>query len=229
MGARGPKAKGGYGDKTAVLSTRITAPTRQALTEAAAKSGRSLSSEVEHRLRRSFDEDEKTIDRLGGPQLYAILRLISSTMDAVGKQAFFSRSHKISEDANWLYDPYCYDQVVKAVTTILENLRPAGDPAPRPYSQAEIGNLRNESDPKIIAEQLAWFNAFANNTGEWSANGVLSEIMKVDRSSLPLPNSSDPHILLLHRIANGLAPLLDKLEQTTHDAANGTGDNSEGE
>ena len=202
MGARGPKPKGGYGDKTAVLSTRITAPTRRALETAAAKSGRSLSSEVEYRLRRSFDEDEKTIDRLGGPQLYAILRMISATMELTGLHAYFMSRHEIAKSVEWLYDAYCYDQVVKTVTTILESLRPPGDPSPPVSVPANIqANIP-------VDEALEHLNWLRNNLGAGLAQGFFNMVDEAEPIQ-PLPNEhSNKSRELAQRIAEGLQPVL---------------------
>jgi hypothetical protein len=57
MGARGPKPKGEYEKQTAVFSSRLTPELRAWVSEAASISGRSLSQEIEHRLRFSFAMD----------------------------------------------------------------------------------------------------------------------------------------------------------------------------
>ena len=67
MGKRGPEPKGEYGrriGRTAVLSTRLQPDTRNRLSGAAKANRRSLSQELEHRLRRSFVEDDKVVDFL---------------------------------------------------------------------------------------------------------------------------------------------------------------------
>ncbi len=56
MGKRGPLPRGEYGRKigrTAVLSTRLQPDTRALLVAAKEASGRSLSQELEHRLRQT--------------------------------------------------------------------------------------------------------------------------------------------------------------------------------
>src|SRR3977135_2623120 len=62
---RGRAPKGEYAGKTEVMSFRLTPDTKAALRRAAATSGRSLSQEAEHRLRRGHDEEE-AISKLGG-------------------------------------------------------------------------------------------------------------------------------------------------------------------
>jgi TraY domain len=60
---RGRAPKGEYAGKTEVMSFRLTPDTKAALRRAAATSGRSLSQEAEHRLRRGLD-DEEAISKL---------------------------------------------------------------------------------------------------------------------------------------------------------------------
>ena len=128
MGKRGPQASGGYADKTAVLSTRITGGLRLALEEAAQESGRTLSSEIEHRLRRSFDNDN-VVETLGGRQLYAILRAISATMMVVGTGWLSAASNKSRQHLLWLNDPAAFDEVVQGTNAVLQTLRPKSEPS----------------------------------------------------------------------------------------------------
>ena len=83
MGKRGPHPKGEYGRKirrTAVLSTRLQPDTRARLLQAAKANGRSLSQELEHRLRRTFIEDDKSIEWYGSEQTAAVVKLIGATI-----------------------------------------------------------------------------------------------------------------------------------------------------
>jgi hypothetical protein len=124
MPERGRRPQGRYKQKTEVFSTRIRADTKAALEGAARERGHSLSQEVEYRLRRSFDEDQGIIEKLGGRQNYAVLRLISSLMETIYNPA--------DARASWLLDPHAFDQLVKAVILVLEELRPPGDPSVPP-------------------------------------------------------------------------------------------------
>jgi hypothetical protein len=118
MGKRGPKPKGEYSDKSRVLSTRIRADTRARLEAAAKATGRSLSQEIERRLRQSFDEDG-TIERaFGSRRNYALMRLISSVIETL--------CNPDNYEADWVDDPYLFDQSLRAVNQVLEAIRPAG-------------------------------------------------------------------------------------------------------
>lgn len=123
---RGRRPQGNYKGKTKVLSTRITAELSAALRQSAAIKGHSVSQEIEHRLRRSFGEDLGIIERFGNRRNYAVLRLISSYMDALYKPGDL--------DASWLDDPYIFAQLERAVALMFDQLRPAGDARPPLYS-----------------------------------------------------------------------------------------------
>jgi hypothetical protein len=120
--ARGRRPQGAYRGKGSVLSTRITPELRQELEAAAQAKGHSLSQEIEHRLRRSFEEDRGIIERFGNRRNYAVLRLIASYMDVLYKPGDLN--------ASWLDDPYVFAQLEKALALTVEQLRPPGDATP---------------------------------------------------------------------------------------------------
>lgn len=223
MGKRGPKAKGGYGDKTKVFSSRLNAETRNALQEAAKKSGRSLSSEVEHRLRRSFDND-RVVEVLGGRQMFAILRAIAAAMNASGIQILIGRDSApdseidaagVVDSVNWLNDPYAFDCAVRAANVVLEALRPPGAPTPWSMTGVQI-NAKTEEEREEIRGVLQWV---MENRGEMLGETVLRCIARSEntqpapgdlpRSDNPLlrPRSGDP---LFRRIASDLGELHDR-------------------
>lgn len=200
MGRRGPKPKGGYGEKTNVLSTRITAPTRRALERAAKKSGLSISSEVELRLRRSFIDDGNITDAFGGRRIYAMARLIGSTMSLVGEQAFGMRRGKVGNELDWLSDPYAYDQAVAATVRILETLRPEGDTAFPKRS------FEDERINRVHADAMA-------NLGSGSAAYLLKEVAEAD-ATLPLPNIKLTKTQkLVREAAADLGPIRDNIRK----------------
>jgi hypothetical protein len=106
----GAPPKGEYVDRKSTLTTRITSELRGALDTAAAQSGRSLGQEVERRLRRSFDEEQRIIETLGGRENYAILRLISCVLDSHG--------------GDWRVDEANFDYIVAATALVLRLFGP---------------------------------------------------------------------------------------------------------
>jgi hypothetical protein len=163
MRRRGPNPKGEYAEKSAVLSTRIREDTRQALTDASKASGRSLSQEIEYRLRRSFDDDARIVDIFGGQQNYAVLRLLSGVMSAV--------SNPFLPATGWLDDPYRFNQVLKIINTVLEEFRPIGNP-----------ELQTQDEGTRIAGEL--------QAGTVSAMAV--DALKRATNELPLDPKNNP-------------------------------------
>jgi hypothetical protein len=134
MGKRGPAPKGEYADKSQVLSTRIGRETRQALKAAAASKGRTISHEVEKRLRRSFEDDDKISEAFGSRRNYALMRMLAVSMELVFRPD--------NPDADWLEDPWLFDQVIRTLTNLLEAVRPEGpivDPFPNDWDFMSAG------------------------------------------------------------------------------------------
>ena len=153
MSERGRPPKGKFRNKLATISTRVTSDTREALETAAAKSGHSLSQEIEWRLRRSFDEERNIVDNLGGPESYAFLRLIAQSIDMTARQAGAIASRARGQTATWLNDPYVYDQAVKAVNVVLEAFRPEGDSA-RPKIKVRAAPGQTQEDADQLTDQI---------------------------------------------------------------------------
>ena len=123
MGKRGPTAKGEYHDKSKVLSTRISAELREALELVAKDRGGTLSREIEHRLRRTFDDDRKIDLVFGSRRMFQLMRLIASVIEST-----VNRKIDVAKKPNldWLDDPYAYDQAMRAIIVTLETMRPQG-------------------------------------------------------------------------------------------------------
>lgn len=186
----GPAPKGAYAGKSMVLSTRITPETRAALVGAKTKSGRSLSQEIEHRLRRSFDRDERWIEIFGSRQNYAVLRLIAAAMDTVNP----TRS-----GSSWRDDPFAFDQMIIAVNAVLAALRPPGDPSAERV--AEAAGSGGPTDPYTRAKQ-----SYLPLQGALRAEDLLQRIKETD-PALPIPRRADP----VPFIRDDLGALVDRI------------------
>jgi hypothetical protein len=124
MGKRGPQPKGEYGRKTArtaVLSTRLQPDTRARLLKTAKANRRSLSQELEHRLRRTFVEDDKTVEFYGTEQTAAVVKLIGLTLNAAAARN--SRRGRYE----WLKEQWLFDDVIDAIVHTLLWFRPGGE------------------------------------------------------------------------------------------------------
>jgi hypothetical protein len=121
---RGRPVQGEYAGKSEVMSFRITPETKAALARASEASGRSLSQEAEHQLRRA-------LFHLGTGPTYAVLQTIGKAVETVVNLK--------KRDAHWTDDAYVFDQAVKAITEMFQLLRPVGVP-PESLEQAlELG------------------------------------------------------------------------------------------
>ncbi|WP_336488832.1 hypothetical protein [Methylobacterium nigriterrae] len=103
---------------TVQLKLRLKEPDRAALERAAQGRGVSMNTEIVDRLRRSFDDDRSVSDIFGNRRDFALMKLIYSTIETI--------SNLNKPDADWLEDPYRFDQAFKAVTAIFESIRPPG-------------------------------------------------------------------------------------------------------
>jgi len=174
---RGRKPSGNYKQKTHVFSARITEDLRSTLVSAAKESGHSISQEVEHRLRRSFDEDIKIDLTFGGRRNYAVLRMISCLMELVYNPDY--------PEKELIDDPFAFNQFLKATVETLGRLRPACDPSP-PQVDLPLGPMIKD-----------W-------QGLWQAEDWLNAI-KTAPAALPIgkpippPNAQPARRLHLHR------------------------------
>jgi hypothetical protein len=113
---RGPAPKGEYADKAATLSTRITRDLRDWLEQAAKKTGRSLSDEIENRLRQTFVEEGRMIDRFGNERTARVLQVVANVLTGMRNPE--------NPDADWLDDPITFDMGTEAIHWTLEAVRP---------------------------------------------------------------------------------------------------------
>jgi hypothetical protein len=132
---------------------------------AARSSGRSQSQEIEFRLERSFDRQDLLMDVLAnafGPQAAELLEVLGRALHTTAGWmrtmtliAESSSNSSAASSAAWLEDcldnPHVYEQAVKAITSVLERLRPAGDRAP----STELAEILKKSGWENFGEHLA--------------------------------------------------------------------------
>ena len=141
MGKRGPQPKGEYGGKirrTAVLSTRLQPDTRARLSEAAKVSGRSVSQELEHRLRRTFTDDDKAVEFYGNEQNAAVVKLIGATINSTAVRTAAKQKYE------WLKEQWLFDDVMDAIVHMLLWFRPGGDSGRQQITLSSGTNLANQ-------------------------------------------------------------------------------------
>jgi hypothetical protein len=104
-----------------VLSTRLQPDTRAWLVAAAQANARSLSQELEHRLRRTFADDNKAVEFYGTGQTAAVVKLIGATIHSAAARGSAQKKH------DWLKEQWLFDDVMDAIAPVLMWFRPGGD------------------------------------------------------------------------------------------------------
>src|SRR4051794_14659045 len=137
---KGPAPRGEYVGKSSVFSTRIRPDLRQKLEQGAKKSGRSLSQEIEHRLRRSFVEDEKIAERFGDRKTFLLLELMAKAIQFKGTEG---------KPGEWLENPDDFELAIAAALAVLEAVRPKGfvdrdNPFLQVATRYQAENIANE-------------------------------------------------------------------------------------
>jgi hypothetical protein len=114
---KGPAPRGEYVGKSSVFSTRIRPDLRQKLEQGAKKSGRSLSQEIEHRLRRTFVEDEKISEMFGDRRTFLLMKMMAAAIQFKGDDR---------PPGEWLENPDDFEIGIAAALSVLEAVRPRG-------------------------------------------------------------------------------------------------------
>jgi hypothetical protein len=109
--------------KRDVIAVRATEEFRQQIDDAAAQAGRSMSQEIEARLRDSFEADRAH----GGGEQAEVVRRMASIMN------FVSRRFGVS----WMHDEAGFDVVVEALDEMLAGLRPSERVEPERLERSE--------------------------------------------------------------------------------------------
>jgi len=148
----GRPPKGPYPGKSAALATRVSPELRAAIDEMARRAGRSLSQEVEFRLRSTFDANlkmdrrEQLAQLFGGPENMAIFRLIAE----VQATAEYYVTQEI-EGKSWKDDPFVCKTFRHAADVIWKALGPRGEAVPPTGVK-----LPGDGDPEVLGEAIAW-------------------------------------------------------------------------
>jgi hypothetical protein len=114
---RGPAPRGEYAGKSSVFSTRIRPDLRRKLEQAAKKSRRSLSQEIEHRLRGTVVEDEKISERFGDRRTFLLMQMMAMAIRFKGDD---------NRPGAWLENPDDFEIAIAAALLVLEAVRPRG-------------------------------------------------------------------------------------------------------
>jgi TraY domain-containing protein len=122
----GRKPQGEFSNKRALLATRVTLETRKSLDAAARKSGRSLSQEVEYRLRDSLKISDKVRRQPASAALAYLATRLAETISVISKRP-------------WHSNRWCIETLKFAVTKLLDQVPAREDDQP-----AHLNNLTPE-------------------------------------------------------------------------------------
>ena len=117
---------------TVDVRVRVREPVRAALEAAAQARGISVNAEVVGRLEGTFSVEAllpQALDLQFGRETGAVLTLIGHAIRHTVRSSTIVNSAPAADDA-WLDDAWLFEQAVKAVGVILEELRPAGKATP---------------------------------------------------------------------------------------------------
>ncbi len=143
---RGRPPKGEYADTRAALTARVTTELRAALDRAAGENDRSLSQEIEHRLRSTFaaglpgGSGNVIADTYGGRETYALMLVVAQLAKSV---AFLTQK-------SWIEDRFAFEVMRTALAEVVAQMAPEGEP--------EISGSDKEAldvKPKLIGEMVA--------------------------------------------------------------------------
>jgi hypothetical protein len=118
MAKRGRRPRGEYPEKKRVFASRIREDTWTLLQESAATSGRSISQEFEHRLRRGLDEDKAIENDFGDRRTLALMKM--AAMAAVNS----ARLNPIHSKMHWTSNAEAFDRALNAIVEVLKAFRP---------------------------------------------------------------------------------------------------------
>jgi hypothetical protein len=105
----GRKPQGEFSNKRALLATRVTLETRKSLDAAARKSGRSLSQEVEYRLRDSLKGSDRASRYPETAALAYLVTRLAETISLISKR-------------RWYRNRWCIETLKFAVTKLLDQV-----------------------------------------------------------------------------------------------------------
>jgi Arc-like DNA binding domain len=148
-GRRGRPPKPIEDRKSAHAGVRLPAALYERLAAAARENNRSLSQEMEARLRLSFEEGQKRFEEFGGSTNYWLFRSIASQIHNVERLAYPTEQ---DEHRRWWQDPYTFKQVKTLINTFCDFFKPNGRAVTPSYyaKDAPLGEWLAEKEMENI-------------------------------------------------------------------------------
>jgi hypothetical protein len=134
-GRPGRKPRAANQGQRVSLGLKVTPEIKNRLDAAARARGRTQSQEAEARLERSFRAEDEVKGALAlayGRRVGGILLVLARAMNDAGWGSGLIKTNSFEGAADWLDEPWAYDQMVQAAKTVLEAFRPEGEIHPPP-------------------------------------------------------------------------------------------------
>jgi hypothetical protein len=165
-----------YTKPRVAIASRLQVPLHNQLKLEAELAGRSISEEIEYRLARGFSDQRTTFDALDyiyGAENAALLTIFGEVIKLIGfwAPALAAANEKTTNvkvtNMAWLDHPFLFEEVVKALGSLLEVLRPDGEAivpeehhellgfGPR-TTKAMIELIDNLASPELGAARSDW-------------------------------------------------------------------------
>lgn len=167
MARRGRRPKDAGSRKSVALSVRVTPSLHAQLDKACARAGRTISQEIEIRLRSSFDRAE-----FGGPTNYWLFRLIARGIGEIeGKSG-----HR------WFADRYTFDECRELLVEAWDRCRPRGRKR-APNALKDEQSLGRRIAMSVLAQLQRQLEGWDLGADTWNAAGYVGTKIK----NPPLP------------------------------------------
>ena len=141
------------------MGVRLTRELRARLEAEARAEGRSLTQEIELRLRESFELEKHINDIFGGKHTQQFLQVMAQLIRLIEISAGGTQREPDGRvRIRWLDDPFTYDLVQSMFETVLRHLRPRGRrTVPKalrwhPSLKADVANLGRDSALRALAD-----------------------------------------------------------------------------
>jgi len=143
------------------------------LSAAASASGRSLSTEAQFRLERSFQNEEllpQILDLAYGPEASGLIMALGECIKDSGPYIATFSGEDLGQPARWMASPWAFRQMKAAIQIILEDLEPIGtENAELPATIAALPepsrSLMGAIGPNTARTILNWLRASADSAG----------------------------------------------------------------
>ena len=188
----GPRPRDADAKKSVHVGLRITPQLHQRLSAEAEKSERSLSQEIETRIRESFDFDKSIQELLGGNDYHhVLLRQFAEVVVLI----------ELQTGLNYVEDRFTFDLVKTAINTMLDHFKPPGRSS-LPERLGDLKELVGEPAIKELGKRLALLSL------------VPIELrLKHGQNLIALPGFLDPNIASRHLSRLMRKPVIEELNE----------------